>query len=244
VTLSPDRPELLLLDDVETLLQSMAQVLERLQIGPVHAVKTKREGIKAVDQYGDSLRYVISDWKLREGEDGIAFLKEVKARLPSAECKLLTGYTEELTPEDEASLAMLNIAWLNKMHLVHAEDYVMLVTPGTEQAADEALPLEPGASLTDVVMQQRIQLDEMEASVRAKASAIQQMAADLVAELRGLDPGLRVTDGARDISVSTIATEIERQTPAGLEYIRLDREVRRMLTKRASRRLRIWPWGR
>jgi hypothetical protein len=99
-----------------------------------------------------------------------------------------------------------------------------------------AVPSRAIQNTADVILEQRLHIEELMRTVRENRRLIRELSRDLVEELReaGSFGKMSIIGSGGEVSMDSIIREIETLTPEGVRLIELDRAARRRLFERRT----------
>lgn len=223
----------LFVDDVSDLLEAIYARLADIGCRAIAVASSVEEALGILDTR--PVKHVVSDWRMPD--DGLEFLLRIRSSHPATKLTLLTGFQEALTAEQRTNLAKADVSVREKadVNTLWLADLVGFEVPDGLTVVEEetAMPEPNRVPIADIVAQQRLRIEGLEAELAHRRRVINLFATDLIQELSSY-PNLETKNIIGDyqrVSVADVLREIEQQTPEGIRLLELDRNVRKRLAR-------------
>lgn len=221
------------LDDSPTLLQIIEERMREL--GREDAVIARNIDEAEAMLSRRIVKHIVCDWRMPHG-DGIRFLERVQTTWPEVRCSLLTGFIDDIPPDERMVLVQRSIGVFDKQDV----DSAWLLMLMSEEPMEQKQVQHTGGGRTtetsgvaDKLAELRLRHDQLKRNNANQRRVLEQIAADLVEELNEIESKEKATviGPNRMLSVNEIIWEIQNLTPEGVRLIELDRAVHRRLQR-------------
>jgi len=230
----PDTDQLLagvaVVDNAPVLRKLLKETAERLGSARLFVLENADELFSLLHAGG--IGKVFCDWRMPR-RSGIDVLMQVRRSRPEVRCVLLTGWQQDLTPSEKATLAanhilvedkdMISEAWVAaELGLLHGEERP--AHPGDEpQGEEDPFP----ESLPEALAVTRLERDTLKSVLDRQKSIIGKVAEGLVGDLSRIPPRRRVGlfGSGRGMTVDHLIEHIRGQTEFGLRLLEIDRKM-------------------